>query len=41
MISGKKVENMKLISGEDFFLKITMILGQKVGYYICLAHQYF
>ena len=31
MISGQKVGNLRLISGEDLFLEITMILGQKVG----------
>ena len=31
MISGQKVGNLRLISGGNLFLEITMILVQKVG----------
>ena len=41
MISGQKMENLRSISGGPFFLEITIILGQKVGYFVCLVHQYF
>ena len=42
LILLQKVANRRLISGEDlFFLKITIILMQKVGCLLCMARQYF
>ena len=43
LILVQKVANRRLISGEDLFflLDIIIILVQKVGCFLCMARQYF